>query len=99
MQFYSGKYIEPHNIFLYVWITAGLFGFIFFMIFVIRIISSLLSEYIQSRKILNLSIFLVILINISKSGGSIGFIMIWIFFAYFIASTFLNKKGLDTIIE
>lgn len=95
MRAYSGKYIEPHNIFLYVWITAGFFGFIFFVVFLFRLITDLFRDYLETGKILNLSIFLVILINISKSGGSIGFISIWIFFAVFIASKFVNTKKIN----
>ncbi len=92
MQKYSGKYTVPHNIFMEVWLTSGILGFFFFMIFISRLWISLYKEYRHTKNVLNLIIFLVILFNMSKSGGSIGFIFAWIFFALLIASTLINKR-------
>jgi len=93
MQRYSGKRnTVPHNIFLEVWLTSGFLGFFFFMVFLFRLWGSLYKEYKLTGNVLNLIIFLVILFNMSKSGGSIGFIFAWIFFGLLIASTLINKR-------
>lgn len=92
MQRYSGiRNTVPHNIFLEVWLTSGFLGFFFFMVFISRLFKSLYKEYQYTGNVLNLIIFLVILFNMAKSGGSIGFIFAWIFFAFLIASTIINE--------
>ena len=91
MQKYSGIYTVPHNIFMEVWLTSGFLGFFFFMVFILRLLKGLYKEYQHTRNVLNLIIFLVILFNMSKSGGSIGFVFAWIFFGLLIASTLINK--------
>ncbi len=93
MRKYSGKYTQPHNVFLYVWLTSGVVGFFFFMVFIFRLIKSLYKEFKHTRNVLNLIIFVVILLNMSKSGGSIGFIFAWIFWALLIASILINENN------
>ncbi|WP_339334917.1 MULTISPECIES: O-antigen ligase family protein [unclassified Croceitalea] len=84
---YSGIYLVPHNIFLYVFIAAGLPGIILFMIFLVRLIKLLLLHFKKSGDSLNLVIFVIVIFNMSKQGGSIRKILFWFFFAVLIGST------------
>jgi O-antigen ligase len=92
MQKYSGRAIEPHNLFLEVWLTSGFLGFVFFLVFLLRLSKSLYIDYRTTKNVLFLIIFVVIIFNMSKSGGSIGFIFAWIFFALLIGSILINKN-------
>lgn len=85
---YSGRFIDPHNTFLYVFITTGLIGFIAYMVFILRIGKELYKDFRISNQIIYLVIFIVILFNMSKAGGGIGKILFWFFFALLIGSTF-----------
>ncbi|RKR07172.1 O-antigen ligase [Maribacter vaceletii] len=93
MRKYSGTAIEPHNVFLYVLVTTGIMGFVFFMTFILRLISSLFKEFKQTKNALNMVIFMVIIMNMSKSGGSIGIIFVWIFFALLIGSIIVTNEN------
>lgn len=84
---YSGIYLVPHNIFLYVFIAAGLPGIILFMIFLARLTKLLVAHFKQSGNSLNLVIFVIVIFNMSKQGGSIRKILFWFFFAVLIGST------------
>ncbi|NHF61084.1 hypothetical protein FK220_017160 [Flavobacteriaceae bacterium TP-CH-4] len=84
---YGQKAELPHNIFLEIWLTSGILGVFFFSLFLWRIAKKLWDRYRQTGQVLGLVLFLVILANLSKSGGAIGIIFAWIFFALLIAST------------
>ncbi|MFS4455776.1 O-antigen ligase family protein [Maribacter sp. 2304DJ31-5] len=84
---YSGIYLVPHNIFLYVFIAAGLPGIILFMTFLVRLTKLLLVHFKRSGDSLNLVLFVIVIFNMSKQGGSIGKILFWFFFAVLIGST------------
>ncbi|MGW9686010.1 O-antigen ligase family protein [Flagellimonas sp. 2504JD1-5] len=84
---YSGINLNPHNIFLYIFIACGLPGIILFMIFLVRLIKLLLLYFKKSGDSLNLVIFVIVIFNMSKQGGSIGKILFWFFFAVLIGST------------
>tara|TARA_R110002051_G_scaffold84386_1_gene149727 strand:- start:5189 stop:6400 length:1212 start_codon:yes stop_codon:yes gene_type:complete len=89
---YSGIYNGPHNVYLYVLVTTGILGFVFYMTFIIRLGKKLYTDFKQTGMILYLTIFLVVLFNMFKAGGGINKIVFWFFFAICIAST-LPKKG------
>ena len=84
---YSGIYLVPHNIFLYVFIAAGLPGIILFMTFLVRLAKLLLAHFKKSGDSLNLVLFVIVIFNMSKQGGSIGKTLFWFFFAVLIGST------------
>jgi O-antigen ligase len=84
---YSGIYLVPHNIFLYVFIAAGLPGIILFMIFLFRLAKMLFVHFKATGESLNLVLFVIVIFNMSKQGGSIRKILFWFFFAVLIGST------------
>ena len=83
---YSGIYLVPHNIFLYVFISAGLPGIILFITFLVRLAKLLLLHFKESGNSLNLVLFVIVVFNMSKQGGSIRKILFWFFFAVLIGS-------------
>ena len=87
MYAYSGIYMNPHNIFLYVFIASGLPGIILFIIFLTRLTKLLFLHYKKYGDSLNLVLFVIVIFNMSKQGGSIGKILFWFFFAVLIGST------------
>jgi O-antigen ligase len=84
---YSGIYLVPHNIFLYVFIAAGLPGIILFTIFLFRLAKMLFVHFKATGESLNLVLFVIVVFNMSKQGGSIRKILFWFFFAVLIGST------------
>lgn len=84
---YSGFYMKPHNVFLFIFISCGLPGVILFLIFLSRLTKLLFQYFKKSGDSLNLVLFVIIVFNMSKQGGSIGKILFWFFFAVLIGST------------
>ncbi|WP_350288798.1 O-antigen ligase family protein [uncultured Croceitalea sp.] len=84
---YSGFYMKPHNVFLYIFIACGLPGIILFLIFLTRLTKLLFQYFRKSGDSLNLVLFVIVVFNMSKQGGSIGKILFWFFFAVLIGST------------
>ncbi len=84
---YSGVYLLPHNIFLYVYIATGLPGMILFLTFLTRLTKLLLLHFRKFGDSLNLVVFVFVIFNMSKQGGSIGKTLFWFFFAVLIGST------------
>ena len=78
---YSGIYNGPHNVYLYVLVTTGILGFVFYMTFIIRLGKKLYTDFKQTGMILYLTIFLVVLFNMFKAGGGINKIVFWFFFS------------------
>ena len=87
MYAYSGIGLVPHNIFLYLFISCGLFGVVFFTVFLFRLVKQLFFHFRESGNSLNLVIFVIVMFNMSKQGGSIGKILFWFFFAVLIGSS------------
>ena len=92
MRIYSGLYQQPHNLFLELWLTSGILGLIFFMTFLIRLGKDLTVSTRNFGHSLYLALFIVVLGNMVKSGGSVGLIFAWIFFGILIGSIVINKK-------
>ncbi|MEZ2415474.1 O-antigen ligase family protein [Muriicola sp. E247] len=84
---YSGINLNPHNVFLYIFIACGLPGIILFLIFLTRLTKLLFRHYKKYGDSLNLVIFVIVIFNMSKQGGSLGKIIFWFFFAVLIGST------------
>ena len=87
MYAYSGAYMNPHNIFLYVYIASGLPGIILFVTFLTRLTKLLFRHYKKYGDSLNLVLFVIVIFNMSKHGGSIGKTLFWFIFAVLIGST------------
>ncbi|MCO5723328.1 O-antigen ligase family protein [Robiginitalea marina] len=92
MYIYSGRYIDPHNVFFYVLISTGIIGFIFFMLFLVRLFRDLYKSYQFTGQTVYMVILIIILFNMAKAGGGIGKILFWFFFAILIGSTILIKQ-------
>lgn len=89
MRLYSGINQQPHNLFLELWLTSGIIGLIFFMIFLLRVSKTLMIRIKQDGNVLYFSLFVVVLLNVVKSGGGAGLIFAWIFFGIIIGSTMI----------
>lgn len=101
MYAYSGAYMKPHNIFLYVWIVSGLPGIILFIIFLTRLTKLLFYHYKKHGDSLNLVLFVIVVFNMSKQGGSIEKTLFWFFFAVLLGSTvhIMNKNEHEKIAQ
>ena len=93
MRIYSGIYQQPHNLVLELWLTSGILGLIFFMTFLIRLGKDLTVSTRNFGHSLYMALFIVVLANMVKSGGSVGLIFAWIFFGILIGSIVINKKN------
>jgi hypothetical protein len=69
------------------YIAAGLPGIILFITFLIRLAKLLLLHFKASGNSLNLVLFVIVVFNMSKQGGSFGKILFWFFFAVLMGST------------
>ena len=74
---YIGKYLDTHNIFLYVLVCGGWLSLIIFIIFLLRIMLNSLRAYFLSKDLLALLLFLVIIFIASKTGGAITYLLFW----------------------
>lgn len=101
MYAYSGAFMKPHNIFLYVYIACGLPGIIFFITFLTRMTKLLLLHYKKYGDSLNLVLFVIVVFNMSKQGGSIGKTLFWFVFAVLLGSTIniLNQEEKKELIQ
>jgi O-antigen ligase len=84
---YAGRYIDPHNVFLYVLISTGLIGFMCFMLFIWRLFLRVYRHYLQTGQSVFIVILLVLIFNMAKAGGGVGKILFWFMFAILIGST------------
>ena len=84
---HSGVFMNPHNILLYVYIASGLPGIILFVTFLARLVKLLFLHYKRYGDSLNLVMFVIVVFNMSKQGGSIGKTLFWFFFAVLMGST------------
>lgn len=96
MQQYIGRAIDPHNVFLYVLMTTGIIGFLFFMTFISRLATRLFKDFKQTNNAMYLVLFAILLFNMSKAGGFINKTFLWFFFAVLVGSTFINKTSYNT---
>lgn len=93
MRIYSGFYQEPHNLFLEMWLTTGVLGFIAFIVFLWRIIVGLFKNFRQTGDVLYLTMFIMVIMNVGKSGGGAGLIFGWLFFGIIISFIALNSQN------
>lgn len=85
---YSGAYMDAHNIFLYVLITTGITGFVFFIWFVMRLLRDLIKSFYITGNNLFAVIFLLVVLFWSKTGGAIASIYAWFFLATLMGITY-----------
>jgi O-antigen ligase len=90
---YQGTRHYPHNIFLWVLMSTGIVGFMFFGQFLFRLARDLHKSYSKSRNILFLILFILNIFLLSKSGGAIRSMFGWLFWAILIGSTTINDKS------
>lgn len=88
MQQYYGQAMDPHNVFLYVFMTTGVIGFLFFMTFIYRLGYRLFKHFRKTNNVLYLVLFAILIFIMSKAGGFINNTFLWFFFALLIGSTF-----------
>lgn len=97
---YGGRFMDPHNVFLWVLLTTGFIGFIFFMAFIIRLAYQLFRNYQNNDFAVYTIIFLMALMNMAKAGGGIGKIIFWFLFGILIAGTnYMNQLRTNHIVE
>lgn len=101
MYTYSGAFMNPHNIFLYVYISCGLPGIILWITFLVRLTKLLFLHFKKYGDSLNLVLLVSVVFNMSKQGGSIGKTFFWFIFALLLGSTvhLIAKKGYKEITE
>lgn len=92
MQQYIGRAMDPHNVFLYVLMTTGLIGFVFFMTFINRLAIRLFKDFKQTNNAMYLVLLAILLFNMAKAGGFINKTFLWFFFAVLIGSTVYTKQ-------
>ncbi|MRH99165.1 hypothetical protein GH721_01350 [Kriegella sp. EG-1] len=88
---YTGRMMYPHNVFLYILMTTGIIGLIFFLMFILALARNLYKNFKINNEIVYLVMYVIVLFNMAKSGGAIGKIFFWFFFAILIGSTFSTK--------
>lgn len=92
---YSGRLMYPHNVFLYVLMTTGVIGFLFYMMFIFRLAKNLYKNFKVRQQVIFLVMLAVVLFNMAKSGGAINKIFFWFFFALLIGSTFVQNSSVN----
>lgn len=92
MYVYSGYYQEPHNLFLEMWLTTGIIGFASFLFFLLNITLELFKDFKKNKDVLFCILLVIVLLNMSKSGGGAGLIYAWIFFGVIIGSTVISRQ-------
>ncbi|KSA14305.1 O-antigen ligase family protein [Maribacter dokdonensis] len=83
---HTGHFLYPHNIFLYVLVTTGVIGFLFYILFIYRVFLGLYNSYKETRNVTYLILFFMIVINLMKVGGGINMMLFWFFFALLLSS-------------
>lgn len=92
MNIYYGAPMDTHNIFIALLATTGLIGFLFFIIFFLRIWKYAFYNYKYSNSILFLIILTILTVHMSKAGGILTQIFPWFIFSIVIGATRLSKQ-------
>ncbi|WP_224483114.1 O-antigen ligase family protein [Robertkochia aurantiaca] len=93
---YSGRFIDPHNVFLWILMTTGIIGFLFFMIFLARVGFSIFQYFRETGRIVFIIVFFIILLNMAKAGGGITKIIFWFLFAILIGASHKPQQTYKT---
>ena len=88
---YTGRLMYPHNVFLYVLMTTGVVGLLFYLMFIFRLARNLYRTFKITGQVVFLVMLAVVIFNMAKSGGAINKIFFWFFFAILIGSTFMPE--------
>lgn len=91
MKIYYGLPMDTHNIFIALLATTGIMGFLFFIIFFLRIWKFAYYNYKHSKSILFLIVLVIITFHMSKAGGILTQIFPWFIFSIVIGATRLSK--------
>lgn len=92
MNIYFGLPMDTHNVFISLLATTGLIGFLFFILFFIRIWKYAFYSYKYSKSILFLIILFILTVHMSKAGGILTQIFPWFIFSIVIGATRLSKQ-------
>src|SRR5690606_26990835 len=72
-----GKYIDTHNLFLYVLVCGGVLSFFLYLAFLMKIFHNSFKIYLINKDVLPLLIFIVMMFISSKTGGAITYLLFW----------------------
>lgn len=86
---YIGKYLDTHNIFLYILVCGGWLSLLIFNLFLLNILKKSIKTYRNSGDILGLLLFSIIIFIASKTGGAITYLLFW----FILAITYTFKGG------
>lgn len=85
-----GKFMGPHNVYLYILVTGGISGLLLFLSFLYRIYKSAIENYRLNKNVLPIILFFIICLSMLKGGGVLTDRVTWFLLAYIAASTTLN---------
>jgi O-antigen ligase len=86
-----GRALDTHNLFLYILVTGGVLGIVFFLIFLTRVFRLMVAQ-IKKRQIITPIIYFVLVLLISKTGGVLTYLVLWYSLA-FVTGYRLNTKS------
>ena len=88
-----GEYSGTHNLFLYFLVTGGFVGLSLYLFFLRIIIQSVMTVYKKYNIPLFMTLFLLYIINLSKSGGIINSKFMWLLLAISFTSKYILEKN------
>lgn len=75
---YQGRYIDTHNLFLYLLVASGMTGFTFFTLFFTSLAKKTWDSF-RSGYVVPVLIFINIFVLIMKTGGVLTYLLLWFF--------------------
>lgn len=86
----TGKYVDTHNLALYLLATSGVIGFISFCIFYKKIFLNAL-YYFKIKDVLPMVLLLNVTLISLKTGGSLTYLIMWVIFAMVYAYSYKSN--------
>lgn len=86
----NNYFLDTHNLFVYILVTSGIVGFLFFISFLFLILSKAWKSY-RAGEIFPMVLFVFIVLTIFKTGGVLTYSIIWFLFAF--VNTYKLKKN------
>ncbi len=86
-----GKFMGTHNAFLYITVSSGIIGLVFFLTFLVRIYKSVIYKYKLNNQVLPIVLYIIILLHMMKAGGVLIDRTIWFLLAYIISTTTVDN--------
>lgn len=96
------RYIDAHNLFIYVVVSGGLIGFSLFMMFVARLVNKALIAFSAGDAFPIILLFNMLFIA-AKTGGVLTYLLLWFVFAMVFGGQYRevqrpqNKKGSESV--